>query len=229
MLNQFLFVIFPYVAISIMLVMSIYRYYNNSYKFSSLSSEFLESDKLFWGSVPWHYGILIVLLGHLIGFLFPKHVLAFGSVPVRLLFIQVTALIFGLLSLFGLVTLIRRRLVEPRIRVVTSNMDIIILLFLLLQTVTGLSTSVMYRWGINWYASSMAPYLSSLFYLNPQMEYVMNMPIIVKIHIVNAFLILALLPFTRLLHFLILPIQYLWRPWQIVIWNYDRKKIRNRK
>lgn len=223
MLNQLLFVIFPYVAIAVMLVVSIYRYFNNSYKFSSLSSEFLESDKLFWGSVPWHYGILTLLVGHLIGFLFPVHVMAFNSVPLRMLIIEIAALIFGLISLFGLITLIRRRFVVKRVRVVTSKMDIIILFFLLLQTLSGIGTAVMYRWGINWYATSMAPYLSSIFCFNPQMEYVMNMPNLVKFHIVNAFFILALLPFTRLLHFLILPVQYLWRPWQIVIWNYDRK------
>jgi nitrate reductase gamma subunit len=212
-----------------MLVVSLYRYYNNSYKFTSLSSEFLESDKLFWGSVPWHYGILVVLLGHFIGFLFPRHVLAFGSVPIRILCIEIGALVFGLMALFGLVTLIHRRLTDLRVRAVTSNMDIIILIFLLVQVGSGVGTAVMYRWGINWYATSMSPYLTSIFTLNPQMEYVMNMPVMVKLHIVNAFFIMALLPFTRLLHFLILPVQYIWRPWQIVIWNYDRKKIRSKK
>ena len=149
MLNQFLFVIFPYVAIVLMVVVSLYRYFNNSYKFSSLSSEFLESDNLFWGSVPWHYGILTILMGHLIGLLFPREVLAFGSVPVRILCIEIGALIFGLLSLFGLIVLIRRRFVDAKVRAVTSRMDIVMLLFLLLQTGTGVATAVMYRWGIN--------------------------------------------------------------------------------
>ena len=84
----------------------------------------------------------------------------------------------------------------------------------------------MYRWGMTWYAASMVPYLKSIFMLNPQMEYVMAMPLLVKIHVVNAFLIIAVLPFTRLVHFLVLPVHYLWRSWQVVIWNYDRKNIR---
>jgi len=226
MLNLFLFVILPYVAIILELVVSSYRYYNNSYKFSSLSSEFLEGEQLFWGSVPFHYGIIIILIGHLIGFLFPRHILAFGAVPVRLLIIEVAALIFGLLALFGLIMLIKRRLTDPRIKVVTTRMDFFILTLLLLQVASGVGTAVMYRWGINWYATSMVPYLKSLIFFSPDMSYVASMPWMVKFHVVNAFLIIAVLPFTRLLHFLVLPIHYLWRSWQVVIWNYDRKKIR---
>lgn len=226
MLNTFMFVVFPYVAIAIMLVVSIYRFSVNSYKFSSLSSEFLESEQLFWGSVPWHYGIIAVFLGHLIGFLFPREVLLFNSVPVRLLILEVTALIFGLMTLFGICMLIKRRLTNPRIKVVTSKMDLIILFVLLLQVVAGVGTAVMYRWGSNWYATSMTPYLWSIVKFNPDMKYVMAMPHLVKFHIVNAFFIIGLLPFTRLLHFLILPVQYLWRSWQIVVWNYDPKTVR---
>ncbi|RLA64650.1 MAG: respiratory nitrate reductase subunit gamma [Epsilonproteobacteria bacterium] len=229
MLNLFLFVILPYVAIILELVVSIYRYYNNSYKFSSLSSEFLESDQLFWGSVPFHYGIITILLGHVIGFLFPSHVLAFGAVPVRLLIIEVTALIFGLLALFGLIMLVKRRMTDPRVQVVSTKMDFFILILLLLQVASGVGTAVMYRWGMNWYAISMVPYLKSLVFFKPDMSYVASMPWMVKFHIVNAFLIIAVLPFTRLLHFLVLPVHYLWRSWQVVIWNYDRKKIRKSK
>lgn len=223
MLNLFLFVVFPYVAIFVMLVVSIHRYFNNSYKFSSLSSEFLESDQLFWGSVPWHYGIIVVLTGHLLGFLFPREMLAFGSVPIRLLIIEVFSLIFGLMALFGLVMLIRRRFENKRIWSVTNKMDIFILVLLLAQVVSGLGTAVSYRWGFNWYATSMVPYLRSLVTFHPDMQYVAAMPAMVKFHVGNAFLIIAVLPFTRLLHFLVLPIQYIWRSWQVVIWNYDRK------
>jgi len=225
-LNHFLFVIFPYVSIALMLVVSTYRYFNNSYKFSSLSSEFLESDQLFWGSVPWHYGIIILAFGHLIGFCFPREVLAFGAVPWRLLILEVTALIFGLLALFGLLMLIKRRLTDQRVKVVTTHMDLFILFLLLVQTVSGVGTAVTYRWGSIWYATSMVPYLKSIFMFKPDMLYLAALPWMVKLHVVNAFLILALLPFTRLVHFLVLPVQYIWRSWQVVIWNYDRRKIR---
>lgn len=226
MLDYMAFAIFPYVAISIELVVSIYRYYSNSYKFSSLSSEFLESNQLFWGSVPWHYGILGVLAGHLLAFCFPKEFIAFGSVPVRLFILELTALVFGLLSLFGLILLLKRRLTNDRIRVVTSNMDILVLVLLLIQVASGVGIAITCRWGSMWYASSMVPYLKSVFTFAPNLGFIKAMPFIVKVHVFNAFLLIAILPFTRLVHFLVLPVHYIWRSWQVVIWNYDRKSIR---
>ncbi len=227
MLNDFiLFAVFPYVAVGIELSVSIFRYYTNSYRFSSLSSEFLEGKELFWGSVPWHYGIIVVLLGHLIGFLFPKEVLAFGSVPMRLLILEVTALIFGMMAFWGLIFLLKRRFTNKRIKAVTAKMDIFVLVLLLIQVGTGLATAIHYRWGSTWYASAMVPYLKSLFVLKPNISYITGLPWVVKLHIFNAMFLNAIIPFTRLVHFLVLPIHYIWRSWQIVIWNWDRKNIR---
>lgn len=226
MLDFVLFAVFPYVAVAIELVVSIFRYYSNSYKFSSLSSEFLESKELFWGTVPWHYGIMVVLLGHVIGFCFPEEVLLFAKVPIRLIILEVTALIFGLMVLFGLIMLIKRRLTNDRIKAVTSRGDVLVLFLLLVQVLSGVGIAVFYRWGSLWYVSSMVPYLKSVFTFQPNLAYVASMPWLVKVHIAGAFAIIAVLPFTRLVHFLVLPIQYIWRSWQVVIWNYDRKKIR---
>ncbi len=131
--DYLLFAVAPYVAVTLLLSVSIWRYFFQKYKFSSLSSQFLESNDLFLGSVPWHYGILILFAGHLIGFLFPRHVLLWNSLPVRLVILEVTALIFGLLCLVGLIQLIKRRLTHPRIQAVTSWLDMVVLVFLLIQ------------------------------------------------------------------------------------------------
>jgi nitrate reductase gamma subunit len=48
------------------------------------------------------------------------------------------------------------------------------------------------------------------------------MPLPVKIHMLNAFFILALFPYTRLVHVVTLPLPYLFRPYQVVIWNRQR-------
>lgn len=226
MLDTILFAILPYVVVAIELVASFWRFFSNRYKFSSLSSEFLESNQLFWGSVPWHYGILVVLLGHVVAFLFPAQILLWNRVPVRLLILEVTALVFGLLALLGLVMLIYRRLTNDRIRAVTTKMDIAVLVLLLVQVVTGLLVALTYRWGSSWYAAALVPYLRSLFWLSPNLELVAGLRWMVKLHIVNAFLIVGILPFTRLVHFLIVPVSYMWRPTQVVIWNRDRKQIR---
>ncbi len=223
-LDIILFAVLPYVAIAIELVASIWRYFTNAYKFSSLSSEFLENRQLFWGSVPWHYGIMFVLLGHLVAFLFPKEILLWNSHSVRLVILEVTALIFGLLALVGLVMLIYRRFTNLRIQAVTTRMDIVVLLILLVQVVSGLGIATTLRWGSSWYAAALVPYLRSLFSLQPEVSYIASMHWLVQVHVINAFVFVAILPFTRLVHFLILPISYLWRSCQVVIWYQDPKK-----
>lgn len=226
MLDFLLFGVGPYVAVTLLLSVSLWRFFFTSYKFSSLSSEFLESKELFWGSVPWHYGIMVLFFGHLIGFLFPSHVLLWNSVPARLLILEVTGLTFAILALVGLVFLIKRRLTHPRIQVVTSWMDVVVLALLLLQVGTGLATAIGYRWGSNWYVAVLVPYLKSVFAFSPRLDLISGMPFMVKAHVFGAMTIVGLLPFTRLVHFLVPPVSYLWRRYQLVIWNWDRRKIR---
>lgn len=214
-----LFQLFPYVAVGIMLVESIRRYRQRRFSYSSLSSQFLEGDQLFVGSVPWHYGILWVLGGHFVAFLVPRSILAFNSVPLRLYILETTALIGGMLALVGLINLIVRRVRTARVRAVTSPMDIIILALLLAQVGLGVYIAATLRWGSNWYAVALAPYLQSLVLLRPDLSLVIPLPLVVKLHILGAFLFFALLPFSRLVHLLVVPWQYLWRPPQVVIWN----------
>ncbi len=218
-LNQILYGVFPYVAIILAVVGTIWRYFSNRFSYSSLSSQFLESRQLFWGSVPWHYGILVVLTGHLIGFLIPRSLLAWNGVPWRLYVLEASALAFGFLTVWGLVVLIIRRVTNARIGAVTSTMDVVLLLVLLVQVVAGLWTAIFYRWGSSWYAGFAVPYLWSILKLSPDISLVSNLPFMVQLHIAGAFVLVALLPFTRLVHLLTFPITYLWRPYQVVIWN----------
>jgi nitrate reductase gamma subunit len=218
-INTFLFAIFPYIAIAVALVVTCLRYFNNRFTYSSLSSQFLESKQLFWGSVTWHYGILGVLTIHVIGFLLPGSILAWNGVPWRLYILEATGLALGFLSVFGIIVLLYRRLSQVRIRVVTSPMDVILLLALLVQVLAGVGTAIFYRWGSSWYATSAVPYLRSLFIFNPDLALVTTLPIMVKVHIVGAFSLILLLPFTRLVHFLSVPLQYVWRSPQVVVWN----------
>ena len=226
MLDNLFYIIFPYVAFTLAIVVSVQRYLKRGFTYSSLSSQFLESDELFYGSVPWHIGIMVVLLGHVIGFAIPRQVLWFNGVPARLYVLEATGLLFGLLALVGIVSLIVRRFTSPRIRAVTSWMDVVVLLVLLVQVVLGVYTAVFYRWGSSWYATSAVPYLRSLFTLQPDLTMIAPLPLAVKLHILNAYVFLAILPFSRLVHMLVVPIHYLWRPYQLVIWNGDRRKLR---
>lgn len=221
-LDDLLFGVFPYVAVAVAIVGTAWRFLSNRFSVSSLSSQFLESRQLFWGSVPWHYGILIVLAGHLIAFLTPRSVLAWNGVPWRLYVLEITALAFGLLTLAGLILLIIRRAGNARIRVVTSGMDVVLLLVLLIQVVAGVWTAIAYRWGSSWYAAFAVPYIWSVIKFQPDISLVSNLPFMVQLHITSAFVFITLIPFTRVIHFLVAPLQYLWRPYQVVIWNRKR-------
>lgn len=226
MLDNLLYIIFPYAAFTLAVVVTIQRFFKRGFTYSSLSSQFLEGDELFYGSVPWHIGILIVLTGHVIGFAIPRQVLWWNGVPARLYLLETTALLFGLLAFVGIVSLIVRRLTSARIRAVTSVMDVVVLLVLLAQVALGVYTALFYRWGSSWYATSAVPYLRSLFLLQPDLKMIAPLPMAFKAHVINAFVFLAILPFSRLVHMLVVPLHYLWRPYQIVIWNWDRRRNR---
>jgi nitrate reductase gamma subunit len=222
MFSLFLFAIFPYVAAVVAISGALWRYFTNQYTYSSLSSQFLENHKLFWGSVPWHYGIIILLIGHLIGIFFPFAVTAFNGVPVRLYILEGTALSLGILALVGLLVLIIRRSGNGRIRRVTSFMDIVLLVLLLFQVSAGVAVALFYRWGSAWFVHLTPVYWVSLVKFDPIVEQMASLPLLVKLHFFNGLLLVALIPFTRLVHLMVVPIVYLWRPFQKVIW-YSRK------
>lgn len=225
-LNHFFFVVFPYIVIVVFLVATIYRYRSSSFGFSSLSSQFLEGKQGFWGSVPFHWAILMLFLGHLFMFLFPQGVLLWNSNPVRLIAHEVVAFTFGMVAFVGLLVLLVRRLSNARLRVVTSPMDLVIELLLLAQIFLGCWIALGYRWGSSWFAADLSPYLWSIFKLDPQVNAVNAMPLVIKLHIIGAFVLFLLIPFSRLVHFLVAPFHYIWRPYQVVIWYWDRKRIR---
>jgi len=226
-LNTFLFVAFPYAAGIVFLVGVTYRYRQKGFTISSLSSQFLEGKQLFWGSVPFHIGIMAVFLGHLVAFVLPEPTLAWNSQPVRLIILEVSAFVFGLSMLIGLGALMLRRFTNRRVRAVTTPMDVAIELLLLGQVVLGCWIAVGYRWGSSWFAADLSPYLWSLIKLSPETSAVFALPWVIKLHIVGAFAILFMVPFTRLIHFMVAPMHYLVRPYQQVIWNWNPKTIRD--
>jgi len=225
--NTFLFVGLPYVSLVICIAGTVYRYRRHGFTVSSLSSQFLEGRSLFWGTVPFHVGILVVFLGHLTAFLFPGATLAWNSVPVRLIILEVTAFTFGVTVLVGLVALMVRRLTNPRILAVTSWTDVTLEVLLLAQVILGLWIAVGYRWGASWFAADLTPYLWSLLTLRPDTTAVFALPWVIKAHVVGAFFIVLVIPFTRLMHVLVAPLHYIVRPYQQVIWNWDRTTVRS--
>lgn len=226
-LDNFLLIGLPYTALIVFLVGTIYRYKATKFSYSSLSSQFLEGRQLFWGAMAFHWGILFLFFGHLTAFLIPRSVIAFNSHPLRLLILEVTAFAFGLIVLFGIITLLVRRIGNPRLKPVTSRMDIVIIALLIVEVVLGLLVALNARWGSTWFAAVLTPYLRSIFILQPDISAVSALPWLVKWHIVGAYVIFGLIPFTRLVHLLVVPLHYLWRPYQRVLWAWPRKKVRD--
>ncbi|MCZ2458773.1 MAG: respiratory nitrate reductase subunit gamma [Chitinophagales bacterium] len=226
-LDNFILIALPYLALAVFLIGTIYRYTNRKFQFSSLSSEFLEGRRLFYGSVPFHWGILFVFCGHLLAFAVPKAVLAWNSQPVRLLILEITGFIFAISMLVGLINLIIRRYTTARLKPVSNIMDLVVYILLLLQTIAGLWIAYNFRWGSSWFSTILTPYLYSIFKLQPDTSAVILLPWVVKLHIATAFIIIGIIPFSRLVHMLVLPLNYLWRPYQQVMWYWNRKKVRS--
>jgi nitrate reductase gamma subunit len=217
-LDTVFFAVLPYVAIVLFLVGTIQRYRTEAFTYSSLSSQLLENKHHFWALVPFHYGIITVLAGHIVAFLIPRGILLWNSRPLRLYILEVSALIFGLTTLISLFAIVARRFSDRRVRVVTSKADWVLYALLILQVFSGVYVAVFHRWGSSWFAASAAPYFWSLLKLNPDMSVIAAMPWTVKLHIVNAFVVIAFFPFTRLVHILVVPNQYLFRRRQVVRW-----------
>ncbi|MCC6831999.1 MAG: respiratory nitrate reductase subunit gamma [Thermoleophilia bacterium] len=219
MWNTVLFSVIPYVAVALAVVGGIWRYRTDRFSYSSQSSQFLESRALFWGSVSWHYGILLILGAHVIAVVLWTVWGALVNDQGRLLVLEVIGLAVSLLSLAGLAVLAARRLSVPRVRSVTSPMDWVLMVVLAVQVILGIWMSLVYRWGSEWYVHTSVPWLHSLVKLNPKPEFMVNLPWIVKAHAVLGFGLIALFPFTRLVHIVSAPVTYLWRSYQLVVWN----------
>lgn len=218
-MDTILFIAFPYIAVILAVGFGIYRSLTKRFTVSSLSSQLLENRQLFWGSVPWHYGITLVLLAHLIPWIIPgvaRYVLAD---PVRLVILELIGLALSLFTAFGLIVLIVRRLpANSRAHAVTSWMDGVLLFLLAVQTFSGIGVALFDRWGSLWFLSSIVPWLWSLVRLQPDITPVVALPAFIRFHILTGFLLILLFPFSRLIHIFTIPLQYLRRPYQVVVW-----------
>lgn len=219
MLDILLFVVFPYVAVALAVGGTIYRYLTNQFSFTSLSSQFLESDIQFWGSTLWHYGIIPTLVIHLAGFAIPKVMAALHGTPETLYLAELAGKVLGIMALVGAGAMFYRRVASSKVRMVTTPADWVVLVLLITQVALGLMIAFMYRWGATWYLHTVTPWVASLATFQPAPQYVASLPWIPKLHFLNATLLIAVFPFGRLVHMVSFPVTYLWRRFQLVIWT----------
>jgi nitrate reductase gamma subunit len=217
--DQFLFSIYPYVALSVFLVGSLIRFDREQYSWRSGSSQMLRARQLRWGSNLFHVGILMLFVGHLVGLLTPHEVYTLVmSVETKQMLAIVAGGIFGAVCFVGLSLLIHRRISDPRIRATSSAMDILVLVLLWMQLVLGL-VSIPYslQHGDGSVMLVLAEWCQRIVTLRGgQAELVADLAFPYKAHLVLGMTIFLIFPFSRLVHIWSAPIWYVFRPYQVV-------------
>lgn len=217
--NTLFFVILPYVALALAIVVAIYRSVYRPFSISALSSQLLERRQLFWGSIPFHWGITIILTGHLVAIFIPRSITLWNAQPLRLYLLELTGIALGIWATIGLVILIWRRITVGRVRVVSTPMDYVVLALLLVSLVTGVIIATVYRWGSFWFTGVFTPYIWGILTFRPSAAAIAPLPFVIKLHVFNFYLLAVAFAFSRLIHILTWPLGYLLRPWQVVIAN----------
>lgn len=219
-LNFLLFQIFPYIAIAFFILGTLLRFDRDPYSWRTKSSQLLRRRQLIIGSILFHLGILVILVGHAVGLLTPIQVFDTLGIPhgAKQILAITAGGIAGIFCLAGLCLLLHRRLFDPRIRNNSSFADIAILVLLLAQLVLGLCTipvSMHHLDGhemvkfMNW-----AQHIVTL--RGNAHLFIADVALVFKVHITLGLFIFLVFPFTRLVHALSAPIGYIFRPYQIV-------------
>jgi nitrate reductase gamma subunit len=208
MFETFLFILLPYLAVILAVYGTIYRIWKQQYGDLVMSSQFFEDRKLLWGSMPWHLGIILILLTHLLVLAAPGPWYRLVIKPGILWAVETAGMALAFLCLAGLMVLIWRRLAAESMQPVTSAMDIVMLGLLFAQVGLGLTTAITAHWGAQWSTGTTVPYLWSLLRFQPDASYVVELPLVARAHIVGAWLIILLLPFTNLIHIFAFPWRY---------------------
>lgn len=219
-MSVLLLVALPYAAFVVFVAGLIWRFRSAS-TISSQSSQILESRWLVWGTVPFHLGVAILFFGHLVPLLLPEVWRTIISDRSALLALESIGAGAAIMSFVGLVVLLVRRLASSAVRAGSKVTDVVVLVVLIGQVALGLGVATMHRWGAVWSLGTAAPYLRSLITLHPDPSFVAGVPLLMTLHLAGAWLVLALLPFTRLVHMFTLPLGYLRRPPQKVVWAVD--------
>jgi nitrate reductase gamma subunit len=219
-INQFLFGIYPYIAITVFFVGSLLRYDRDQYTWKASSSQLLRKKDMVLGSNLFHIGIIMLFFGHLLGLLTPHSAYAFVmDAGTKQVMAMTAGGIFGTLCLIGMILLIRRRMFDPRIRANSQYADLPILLILFVQLLLGLATipfSAQHLDGSSMLAlAHWAQHLVT--FQGDAASFVADEAFVFKAHLVLGLTIFLLFPFTRLVHAWSVPLQYLTRSgYQIV-------------
>lgn len=216
-LQIILWVAIPYAAIAVFIVGHIWRYRYDKFGWTTRSSQTYESRMLRWGSPMFHLGILMVIAGHVVGLLIPREWLYAIGVSEEIYHFGATALgtFAAVLTLAGLAILIYRRRTVGPVFLATTVMDKVMYLFLAATLLFGTAATVVYQvFGAGFhYRETISPWVRSLLYFQPKWELMIGVPLLFQLHVLTAFALFALWPFTRLVHVFSAPVGYFFRPY----------------
>ncbi|WP_250529884.1 respiratory nitrate reductase subunit gamma [Caballeronia sp. ATUFL_F1_KS4A] len=222
MLNSFVFGIYPYIAASIFLFGSFVRFEREQYSWKADSTQLVDRGNLRLGNILFHVGILGLFFGHLVGLLTPVAVWDALGVQhsVKQVFAMIAGGVMGTLCLAGLLILLHRRLTSARLSAVTKVGDRVLLLWILITLLLGLSTigvsaghmdgSMMVR---------LMTWAQHIFTFRADAaHYVADAPLLFRIHLFMGMSLFVIFPFTRLVHVWsgFASLGYLGRAWQLV-------------
>jgi nitrate reductase gamma subunit len=216
-LDILLWVVVPYVSIAVFVVGHYWRYRYDKFGWTTRSSQLYENRLLRLGSPLFHFGILLVVVGHVGGLLIPKTWTEAVGISETTYHVMAVGLgtIAGICTLAGATILIyRRRTVGPVFSATTRN-DKIMYVLLVGTIVLGLGTTVLgnLTGHPHDYRETVAPWFRSIFMLQPQTHLMLEAPLGFKLHVLSAWILFAFWPFSRLVHVFSMPLGYLTRPY----------------
>ncbi|AMN47598.1 nitrate reductase gamma subunit [Steroidobacter denitrificans] len=218
-LNEFCFQVYPYIAVTLLLIGSWARFDKDAYTWRSGSSQLLSNRGMRAGSNLFHVGVLAILAGHFVGLLTP-HALyePFMSAGAKQLLAMLVGGVFGVLCFIGLTILIVRRMANPRIRVTGAARDIVVLWLLWAQLVLGMISIVVSAGHLDGAQMvKLAEWAQHIVTFRwGAAEYIADAHWVYKAHVFLGLTLLLVAPFTRLVHVWSIPVGYLKRPYQVV-------------
>jgi len=217
-LDVLLWGVLPYVMVAVLVGGTIWRYRYDKFGWTTRSSELYESRLLRIGSPLFHFGLLVVIVGHVIGLIIPKSWTDAVGLSQEAYHVQALLLgaVAGFSTLIGVGILVYRRRTTGPVFMATTRNDKLMYLVLVLAIVAGLATTMVGSGIVGEpynYRETVAVWFRSIFILQPDGAAMAQAPISYQLHAVIGLVLFAIWPFTRLVHAFSAPIGYLFRPY----------------
>jgi len=204
------FEVLPYVAIATFLVGHFWRYRTDQVGWTARSTQILESRMLRVGSIAFHLGAFAAIGGHVLGILVPASWTEDVGVSDDAYHVisAVGGLSAGAAVLLGLVVLVYRRSVHPRVRRTTTRMDVAVFALLALAIFTGMGITVLNVVDETHYRETVAPWFRGIVTLDPRAEDMQGAHWLLQVHVTQVWVLYALWPFSRLVHVWSVPVDW---------------------